>query len=236
MLTQGEKVFIGYTLKPVSLTMGEESPENIDYPGFFIIFSAFFSYNKEQTGYFSKKGDADKMARKSKKQKQKIPRLINQCGWLLVLESIEFFVFGVYHFHLNNGPFLFSTLFSQWLRGETAPTVDSIRLFVQQLVENAAGAQLLVALNESAVLFLLTILTLWSAVGFFRLWPVAWTAGVFVQGGALLTSLILYFLNKPKHIVIMMVTGIFMVLYLNYADVQAIFLQRRKNAAMESNG
>ena len=170
------------------------------------------------------------MSRRHRKPKQKLPPLIRQCGWLLLLESVQFFVLGVYHFHLNNGAYLFSTLFSRWLSGEVAPTATSIRIFVQQLVDNAASAQLLVALNESAVLFLLTVFTLWAAVGFFRAWPIAWTAGVFVQAGALLTSLILYFVNKPRHIIIMMVTGIFMVLYLNYADVQTFFHARQNNA------
>ncbi len=156
-------------------------------------------------------------------EKIKTPVLVVICRWLLVLESVEFFILGVYHFHLNRGPQLFSMLFAQWLRGEAVLTLFAVQQFIGELVETAASAQLLVALIESAVLFILTTLTLWAAVGFFRLWPIAWTAAIFVQVGALFTSLILYFVNKPVHITFMMISGIFMVLYLNYADVHTFF-------------
>jgi hypothetical protein len=91
------------------------------------------------------------------------------------------------------------------------------------LLVNASSAQLLTALIESAVLFLLTILALWTAVGFLRLWRIAWTAGLFVQVGTLLTALILYFTSQPFHILFMMIAGIFMVIYLNYAEVHTYF-------------
>ena len=164
--------------------------------------------------------------RQEQSRAQKSPTLVIICGWLLAAEAVEFFLLGVYHFHLNQGPALFSTLFAQWLRGETPLNAVTMQQFIHQLTETAASAQLLVALNESAILFVLTILTLWSAVGFFRLWPIAWTAAIFVQVCSLLTALVLYFLSKPMHIMFMMVSGIFMVLYLNYADVQAFFYNR----------
>ncbi len=163
------------------------------------------------------------MKKKGRPEKTNPPVLVVICRWLLVLESVEFFLLGVYHFHLNRGPQLFSMLFARWLRGETALTLAAVQKFVAELVDNAASAQLLVALNESGILFILTILALWSAIGFFRLWRIAWTAAIFVQVGALLTSLILYFVNKPVHITFMMISGIFMVFYLNYADVHTFF-------------
>jgi len=167
------------------------------------------------------------MTRPDKREpKPKTPVLVVICGWLLGLESILFFLLGVYHFQFNNGPALFSHLFSQWLRGETPVNFDTVRAFIARLLVNASSAQLLAALIESTVLFLLTILALWSAVGFFRLWRIAWSAGLFVQVGTLLTALVLYFTSQPFHILFMMIAGIFMVIYLNYAEVHTYFNRR----------
>ncbi|MCJ7625096.1 MAG: hypothetical protein MUO76_16470, partial [Anaerolineaceae bacterium] len=90
------------------------------------------------------------------------------------------------------------------------------------------------ALIESTILFFLTILALWSAIGFFRLWCIAWTSAMFVQGASLLISLILYFLSKPIHITFLMISGIFMVLYLNYADIQNYFQVRKSWTAEDA--
>ena len=164
-----------------------------------------------------------------KDKKPALPGMILIFRWLLVLEAIELFLLGVYHFSLNKGPQLFNLLFSQWITGRTALNWTSLRLFLKQLVSNAASQSLLIALVESAVLFMLTVLALWAAIGFFRLWVFAWDLAMFIQGGALLTSLILYFVNKPLHINFLMVTGIFMVLYLNYADMRSFFESLRSN-------
>ena len=159
-----------------------------------------------------------------KKGKQtKKPALVTIFGFLLILEAFELFILGVFHFSMNRGPQLFYELFAQWFTGRIQVTFMSIEIFFRQLIKNAESQQLLVALIESAVLFMLTILALWSAIGFFRLWRIAWTAAMFVQGASLMTSLTLYFLSKPLHITFLMISGIFMVLYLNYADIQTIF-------------
>ena len=49
---------------------------------------------------------------------------------------------------------------------------------------------------------------------------------MFVQGASLLLTLIFYFIGKPPHIFIIMIYAIFMVLYLNYANVQEVFENR----------
>ncbi|MCE5208289.1 MAG: hypothetical protein LLG42_08260 [Chloroflexi bacterium] len=149
--------------------------------------------------------------------------MVRICGWLLILEAVIYFLLGVYHFHLNNGPELFSRLFARWLSGDTPFSYAEIYRFSADLIHTAASAQLLTALIESAVLFVLTTLALWTAVGFFRRWVISRTLALLVQAGSLLTALVLYYVNRPAHIVIMMVTGIFMVLYLNYADVPSYF-------------
>jgi hypothetical protein len=154
---------------------------------------------------------------------RKVPVMVTICGWLMMLESIIFFILGVYHFHLNNGPVLFSKLFAQWIRGDIPIVFSDFARFFQDLVNTATSAQLLTALIESGILFLLTILGIWTAIGFFRKWSIAWTTGLFVQAGALLTALVIYFIDRPFHIIIMMISGIFMVIYLNYVDVHTFF-------------
>jgi hypothetical protein len=167
------------------------------------------------------------MSAPKKGKHPKRPKLVTIFGLLLILEALELFVLGAFHFSMNQGPQLFSSLFAQWLTGRKPVTLQSVEIFMRQLIANADSQRLLIALIESAILFSLTILALWSAIGFFRLWSIAWTGAMFVQGGALLTSLILYFLSKPIHITFLMISGIFMVLYLNYADIQTYFQIRK---------
>ncbi|MCJ7624701.1 MAG: hypothetical protein MUO76_14460 [Anaerolineaceae bacterium] len=164
----------------------------------------------------------------------KRPKLITIFGFLLILEAIELFALGVFHFSMNQGSELFSSLFAQWLTGRTQVTFESIKIFMRQLIANADSQLLLIALIESTILFFLTILALWSAIGFFRLWRIAWTSAMFVQGASLLISLILYFLSKPIHITFLMSSGIFMVLYLNYADIQNYFQVRKSWTAEDA--
>lgn len=164
---------------------------------------------------------ASKVSNKQKRGHSKRPAVVTILGWLLLLQTIEMFLLGIYHFNLNNGP----QLFSMWLSGEPLFGRQSLTFdtFFQQLIENATNQDLILALVESAALFLLTIFTLSAAIGFFRLWRVAWIQAMCVQGASLFIALILYFLEEPLHIYLLMISGIFMVLYLNYADVQTYF-------------
>jgi hypothetical protein len=165
------------------------------------------------------------MMKKDKKKTIQRPRSISILGILLILQGGLLLLIGIWHFALNQGPkelrlWLFS-LFT------TTPDVEgqyiSFDLFIQRVVTFAVENNLLAALLESAFLFILTVLAFTAAFGFFRLWPNAWNQAMFVQGASLLLTLIYYFLGKPPHIFIIMVYAIFMVLYLNYANVQEIF-------------
>ena len=49
---------------------------------------------------------------------------------------------------------------------------------------------------------------------------------MFVQGASLFLALIFYFIGKPPHIFIIMICAIFMVFYLNYANIQDVFEHR----------
>ena len=147
------------------------------------------------------------------------PRTYGILIWLLVLEAVIMFVLGVYHFSLNKGP----ALLSQWLTDLFHGEVVSLADLAHKLSDQAVTQGLRSALNESIALFLLTILALSTAYGFIRSWRIAWTQAISVQGVTLTIALILYFQSKPLHIYLLMLIGIFMTVYLNYADLGDYF-------------
>jgi hypothetical protein len=71
----------------------------------------------------------------------------------------------------------------------------------------------------------LGVLALVTATGFLGLRRWAWVMAMLVQGLSLLVALIFYFRYRPQDLLIygMMVYAIIMVLYLNYAEVPAVF-------------
>ncbi len=69
----------------------------------------------------------------------------------------------------------------------------------------------------------LALLALSAAFGFFRQARGAWVSAVLVQGLTLLAALLLYFRDRPAYVYGLMLYGLFMVLYLHQADVQAAF-------------
>lgn len=62
-----------------------------------------------------------------------------------------------------------------------------------------------------------------SGLGFWRMWGHAWLHAMLLQGFCLLFALILYFWQKPGFVYLIMAYSIFMVLYLNYYEVRAVF-------------
>lgn len=72
---------------------------------------------------------------------------------------------------------------------------------------------------------LLAVLTFIAAVGFFRLWRVAWLFAMLVQGIVLYFLLRLHFGGQITEAIDYAVMGfaVFIVLYLNYHEVQALF-------------
>lgn len=71
----------------------------------------------------------------------------------------------------------------------------------------------------------LSILALIATIGFFRPRPGAWVVAMLVQGLMLFMALVRYFGDGPRDTVmyVMLVYGVAMVLYLNYADVPLVF-------------
>lgn len=93
-------------------------------------------------------------------------------------------------------------------------------------VDHGAGLRaILVDQSFYAALPPLGLLALVAAGGFLRLRPGAWVMAMLVQGLTLLIAIIFYFRYRPQNLLIygMMVYALIMVLYLNYAEVPAIF-------------
>jgi hypothetical protein len=154
--------------------------------------------------------------------RSKRPIPITIIGLLLLIQAIFMFALGIYHFViLSFGP----ELLSGWLSGQ--PLVNgevlTFNRLVTELFSRAYQQQVLSILTESLVLFLLTGLAILAGIGFFRMWRFAWLQAMAVQGSGLLLALVLYYIKKPRHIYLLMLSGIFMVVYLNYGDIKSHF-------------
>lgn len=74
----------------------------------------------------------------------------------------------------------------------------------------------------------LGLLGLLAFIGLLQMRSRAWTTAMLVQGGVLLSALILYLRSNPPFTYPMMLFGIFMVFYLHYNDVQSEFHSGRQ--------
>jgi hypothetical protein len=70
---------------------------------------------------------------------------------------------------------------------------------------------------------LMGLLGLITSLSFLRLERFAWLYAMVIQGLSLLMALTLYLRGKPFYIYLIMLYGIFMVIYLNYPEVQSAF-------------
>lgn len=65
---------------------------------------------------------------------------------------------------------------------------------------------------------------------FLRLWRHAWTLAVLLEGVILALALVVYFNFRHPYIYLLMISGIFMVFYLNYFEVQLAFQRRSRHS------
>jgi hypothetical protein len=145
----------------------------------------------------------------TKQTRRKRPWPVTANAWLLLLEAVGFVALGA----LYLGP-----LGAQW------PLTPEV------------WAAERIAVLTGLLFALVAVLSLSAAFGFFRLVPGAWTNAVMVQGGTLLLALVLYFRGRPAYVYGMMLYGIFMVIYLHQADVQAAFRPPAASAAQGPEG
>jgi hypothetical protein len=121
-------------------------------------------------------------------------------GLLLLLQATGLFVLGAIYFA------------TVYLLDLWAPLVA---LSTEELLFGVVNKVIM-----SIIFIPLSLLAILAAIGFLRLWRNAWMNAMLLQGLTLLIALILYFTGKPFYVYILMLYGIFMVLYLNYYDVQ----------------
>jgi hypothetical protein len=129
------------------------------------------------------------------------PWPIKALSWLLLLQAAMFGLIAAFH--------------TQALRFD-------LRLTQEEYLANLPFGL------RGLVFLALALLCLSAAAGFFRLWPAAWFNAVFAQGLSLLMALYLYFHERPFYCYAIMIYGIWMVVYLNYTEVRAVFHSERE--------
>ena len=104
-------------------------------------------------------------------------------------------------------------------------TIGSFNIFIVDRMDNSFELRMVDSAQFVVLEILLASLTLAAAVGFFRLWRVAWLFAMVVQ------AIVLYFLIRLHFIGAIdnwwdygvMGYAVFIVLYLNYHEVQTLF-------------
>ena len=133
------------------------------------------------------------------------PWPVTALGLLLLLQSAALFALGT-----------ISLLATSLKLGITLETVS-------EELPHAARGSLFIAL---------ALLALLVAINFLRLRPGAWLSAMLVQGLTLLLALSLYLRDHPggrlHYLYLIMLYGLFMVVYLNYGDVLAAFRPKRE--------
>lgn len=134
---------------------------------------------------------------------KKRPWPVTAVGLLLLLQAVVLFGIGAFYFA------------AVYLLDLWAPLAA---LSAEELFLGVLDKTLL-----SIIFIPLSLLAILVAISFLRLWRNAWTNAMLLQGLTLLIALILYFTGKPFYVYILMLYSIFIVLYLNYHEVQVAF-------------
>lgn len=71
--------------------------------------------------------------------------------------------------------------------------------------------------------FALSLLALIAAIGFIRIWNLAWFCAISLQGLCLLIAVVIYFQDRPGYVFLVMPYAIMMTIYLNYSDISLTF-------------
>jgi hypothetical protein len=134
---------------------------------------------------------------------RKRPWSVTAVGLLLLLQAVGLFVLGAIYFAIVYLLDLWAPLSALSAEEVFFGVLDKILM--------------------SIIFIPLSLLAILAAIGFLRLWRNAWTNAMLLQGFTLLIALILYFTGKPFYVYILMLYSIFVVLYLNYYEVQVAF-------------
>lgn len=157
---------------------------------------------------------------------QNRPRLVGIMGWLLLVQAIFLIIFSVYHFLILQ---FGSQLVREWWTGGLpgGNQLNTLIVFISELFARARVQNDLSTLVESILLVFLALLAIFAGAGFLAQKKSAWMLAMFVQGFTLTMALILYLIKKPLHTYFLMAYCIFMVVYLQHADIYKSFQQAR---------
>ncbi len=152
---------------------------------------------------------------------------VTAVGILLIVQAVfMFFIFPVLVAdEVNKMPDgELSWLFSENKR--LAPfTIEVVDLSQLKFLLDFTSMRVLIPSEvvTSLAYLILSVPTLIAGILFLHLWKHAWTLAVFLQSVILTIAIYVYFNFKHPYIFLMMVSGVLMVLYLNYYEVQLVF-------------
>lgn len=150
------------------------------------------------------------------------PRLVAVMGWLLLIQAVFLGFFSIYHFLiLQFGPQLVYDWWQDLVSGRR--DLSTAYFLFTDLFTQASVQHVVSTLVESILLILLSALALLAGIGFFIQKRAAWILSLFVQGAVLALALAIYFIKEPIHTYFLMAYGVFMVIYLQHADIYKSF-------------
>jgi hypothetical protein len=152
-------------------------------------------------------------------------KLVTLMGWLLLIQAGVLAAMSVYHFMvLQFG----SELINQWWSNglSNSAIIHTFIELLRDLFTRANTEKELSTLVESLLLLGFALLALITAFRFFYHKKTAWFWAMLIQAATLSLAIIIYFIKKPAHTYFLMAYCIFMVVYLQHADIYKSFREQ----------
>ncbi len=167
-------------------------------------------------------------------QSKKRPWSVTTVGFLLILQAV--FLFLLFPVLVGFEVYKMPDAQLSWLIGAQGPVLpDRVEILnLRQLQATLVYPNLRVPVPGNVITSLaycsLALPALVTAIFFLRLRKHAWTIAVLWQGVILALSLFIYYNFRHPFVYLAMVSGIFMIFYLNYFEVRQAFLVGVKEA------
>lgn len=165
--------------------------------------------------------------KKSSRSKTRRPWSVTTAGILLIIQAV--FLFSLFPILVGNQIYRMPDAKLAWLlnpQGGLAPLqlrIDNLRQLQITLIFDAMTIPVPARLVTSLAFFILSLPVLLNGFLFLRIWRHAWTLAVFWEGTILALALFIYFNYNHPYIYLLMLSGIFMIFYLNTYEVQRAF-------------
>lgn len=163
-------------------------------------------------------------------QRRKRPWSVTAVGILLILQAIFFLlVFPVLvGIEIYNQP---EARLSWLFFGDGSlvpPQIEVVDISKLEFLLDFSTMRVLIPgrVFTSLAFYFLALPLLVTGFLFLRLWRHAWTLAVLLEGLLLAFSLVVYFNFNHPYVYPLMISGIFMIFYLNYYEVQLTFQNR----------